>query len=113
MPAIDAGVNFIDTADVYGDGRSERLIGAAETRAAARHDLRCHQGRTAAAAADVGGLLSREPSVLDRAQPDATSRSRRSICCSSTARIRRSTTGPRSSVRWTTSSAMASCATTA
>jgi aryl-alcohol dehydrogenase-like predicted oxidoreductase len=24
--AIDAGVNFIDTADVYGDGRSERLI---------------------------------------------------------------------------------------
>ncbi len=25
--AIDNGVNFIDTADVYGDGRSERLIG--------------------------------------------------------------------------------------
>ncbi len=25
--AIDAGVNFIDTADVYGDGRSEKLIG--------------------------------------------------------------------------------------
>lgn len=24
--AIDAGVNFVDTADVYGDGRSERLI---------------------------------------------------------------------------------------
>ncbi|SRR5579862_3403840 len=24
--ALDAGVNFIDTADVYGDGRSERLI---------------------------------------------------------------------------------------
>jgi aryl-alcohol dehydrogenase-like predicted oxidoreductase len=24
--AIDAGVNFIDTADVYGMGRSERLI---------------------------------------------------------------------------------------
>src|SRR5690348_18135302 len=24
--AIDDGVNFIDTADVYGDGRSERLI---------------------------------------------------------------------------------------
>ena len=23
--AMDAGVNFIDTADVYGDGRSERL----------------------------------------------------------------------------------------
>ena len=25
--AVDAGVNFIDTADVYGDGRSEKLIG--------------------------------------------------------------------------------------
>lgn len=25
--AVDAGVSFIDTADVYGDGRSERLIG--------------------------------------------------------------------------------------
>src|SRR6266545_635091 len=24
--AIDAGVNFIDTADVYGDGRSEQLV---------------------------------------------------------------------------------------
>src|SRR5690606_22677720 len=24
--AIDSGVNFIDTADVYGDGRSERLV---------------------------------------------------------------------------------------
>ncbi len=26
--AVDAGVRFFDTADVYGDGRSERLIGA-------------------------------------------------------------------------------------
>jgi aryl-alcohol dehydrogenase-like predicted oxidoreductase len=25
--AVDCGVNFFDTADVYGDGRSERLIG--------------------------------------------------------------------------------------
>ena len=24
--AIDAGVNFVDTADVYGDGKSERLV---------------------------------------------------------------------------------------
>src|SRR5688572_23161225 len=24
--AIDSGVNFVDTADVYGDGRSERLV---------------------------------------------------------------------------------------
>ena len=26
--AVDAGVTFIDTADVYGDGRSEQVIGA-------------------------------------------------------------------------------------
>ena len=25
--ALDAGITFFDTADVYGDGRSERLIG--------------------------------------------------------------------------------------
>jgi aryl-alcohol dehydrogenase-like predicted oxidoreductase len=25
--AVDLGVNFIDTADIYGDGRSERLVG--------------------------------------------------------------------------------------
>src|SRR5258708_37390376 len=27
--ALDGGVNFIDTSDVYGDGRSEQLIGRA------------------------------------------------------------------------------------
>ena len=25
--SVDAGVNFLDTADVYGDGRSEQFIG--------------------------------------------------------------------------------------
>ena len=30
--AIDCGVNFFDTADVYGDGRSERLIGQLKKR---------------------------------------------------------------------------------
>ena len=25
--AVERGVNFIDTADVYGDGRSERIVG--------------------------------------------------------------------------------------
>src|SRR2546429_128489 len=27
--ALDSGVNFIDTADVYSEGESERLVGAA------------------------------------------------------------------------------------
>jgi aryl-alcohol dehydrogenase-like predicted oxidoreductase len=34
--ALDSGINFIDTADVYGDGRSERLIAQA---------LRNHSGK--------------------------------------------------------------------
>ena len=35
--AIDLGVNFIDTADVYGDGRSERLV--AEVRRRRREEI--------------------------------------------------------------------------
>jgi aryl-alcohol dehydrogenase-like predicted oxidoreductase len=27
MRALDLGVNFIDTANIYGDGRSEEIIG--------------------------------------------------------------------------------------
>ncbi len=27
--ALDAGVNFVDTADVYGEGRSEEIVGRA------------------------------------------------------------------------------------
>lgn len=35
--AVDCGVNFIDTADVYGDGRSERLI--AQLRKSAKSEI--------------------------------------------------------------------------
>ena len=35
--AIDSGVNFIDTADVYGDGRSERLV--AQLRKSRREEI--------------------------------------------------------------------------
>ena len=34
--ALEAGVTFFDTADVYGDGRSEQLVGAMRTRLAAQ-----------------------------------------------------------------------------
>jgi aryl-alcohol dehydrogenase-like predicted oxidoreductase len=46
--AIDSGVNFIDTADVYGDGRSERLVG--ELR-------RARQGETIYVATKAGRRL--------------------------------------------------------
>ncbi len=44
--ALDAGVTFIDTADVYGDGRSERLIAQAlRTRSGARPFVATKAGR--------------------------------------------------------------------
>ena len=45
--AVDLGVNFIDTADVYGDGRSERLDWATASRAFGTALCR-HQGGPAA-----------------------------------------------------------------
>jgi aryl-alcohol dehydrogenase-like predicted oxidoreductase len=40
--SIDLGLNFIDTALVYGEGHSERLVGTAHKRAL-RNDIRCHK----------------------------------------------------------------------
>ena len=41
--ALDVGVTFIDTADIYGDGESERTVGrVAQER---RRDDDCNQGR--------------------------------------------------------------------
>ena len=38
--AVDLGVNFFDTADVYGDGRSERLLAALSANARKRSSSR-------------------------------------------------------------------------
>jgi 1-deoxyxylulose-5-phosphate synthase len=37
--ALDAGINFIDTANVYNDGESERIVGAALERSGRRHEV--------------------------------------------------------------------------
>jgi aryl-alcohol dehydrogenase-like predicted oxidoreductase len=50
--AVDAGVTFIDTADVYGDGRSERLIG---------RFLREHPGSGLTVATKMGRRLPQDP----------------------------------------------------
>ncbi len=50
--AVESGVNFIDTADVYGDGRSERLVGAL---------LKDHPGLTVAT--KMGRRVPQEPSA--------------------------------------------------
>ena len=65
--ALDAGVNFFDTADVYGDGRSERLLAKLKKERTGEF-LHRHQGRTASARANTGGLQRRKPEHIHRAQ---------------------------------------------
>lgn len=50
--AVDAGVTFIDTADVYGDGRSEKLIG---------RFLRERPGHGLTVATKMGRRVAQEP----------------------------------------------------
>ncbi len=50
--AVDAGVTFLDTADVYGDGRSERLIG---------RFLREHPGHGLTVATKMGRRVPQTP----------------------------------------------------
>jgi aryl-alcohol dehydrogenase-like predicted oxidoreductase len=52
--AVEAGVTFIDTADVYGDGRSERLIG---------QFLRSHPSLAVTVATKMGRRVPQEPSA--------------------------------------------------
>ncbi|MCA0330587.1 MAG: aldo/keto reductase [Actinobacteria bacterium] len=50
--AVDAGVTFIDTADVYGDGRSERIIGGW---------LAAHPGSGVTVATKMGRRVEQRP----------------------------------------------------
>jgi aryl-alcohol dehydrogenase-like predicted oxidoreductase len=55
--AVDAGVTFLDTADVYGDGRSEQIIG---------RFLRQHEaGRGLTVATKMGRRVPQEPSAYN------------------------------------------------
>ena len=110
--AVDRGVNFFDTADVYGDGRSERLLGRLRkqrTRVAADRD----QGRTSTHAARGRGLHRVEPRGIRRSQPASARRPTRSISSNCTARPPTCTTDPRCSSRWTVSWRRARSVTTA
>ena len=61
--ALDAGVTFLDTADVYGDGRSERLIAEVLAERGGRHPF---------VATKAGRALS--PHVADAYTPEALAR---------------------------------------
>ena len=87
--ALDAGVTFIDTADVYGDGRSETIIGR-RAEGARRQAARSSRPRPAARLRQQvaeGYTKANLEGFIDR-QPQAISASTRSTSCSSTARRR-------------------------
>lgn len=44
--AVDAGVNFFDTANVYGAGHSERVLGQALSGKRSSYDIRTTDSRT-------------------------------------------------------------------
>jgi hypothetical protein len=54
--ALDRGINFLDTADVYGDGHNERLM-ARVLKARRQGCGRCHQVRFRGRRARSGGCL--------------------------------------------------------
>ena len=108
--AIDHGVNFIDTADVYGMGRSERLIA----------QLKRDRKEEIVVATKAGRRLPKQ-TVDGYSEKNLTASSRTafaispptvSTCCNSTARPPTSTTIPKSSASSTAWWKPASCATT-
>ena len=86
--SVDHGVTLFDTADVYGDGRSESLIGRfLAERPGHGITVATKMGRRMRAGA--GELHARELPRVDRALARATSASTPSTSCSCTARRRR------------------------
>ncbi len=65
--ALDAGMTFIDTADVYGDGRSERIIGAVlKERGGARPFVATKAGRRSNPHVPEGYTFSNLQGFVDR-----------------------------------------------
>ena len=110
--AIDSGVNFIDTADVYGDGRSERLVARLK---------RERQGEQIWVATKAGRQLPAQTSKATRARtsPAWVDRSLENLETDAIDLLQLHCPPPSvydrtmCSASWTTSSPPASCATTA
>ena len=88
---LDAGGNFLDTADMYGVGRNEELVGRAirdrRRRGRPRHQVR-QRARTQRRIPRREGRPAIRPRVLRR-QPEAPRRWTRSTCITSTGSIPR------------------------
>ena len=67
--AIDSGVNFIDTADVYGDGRSERLVARLRRERPRETIWVATKAGRRLPAQTLRRLLARESDRVGRAQP--------------------------------------------
>ncbi len=84
--ALDAGMTFIDTADVYGDGRSEKIIADVLDSARRRTADGRDQGRSAAQSACCRRLHQGQSRRLHRSQPEEPRASTASTSCNCTAR---------------------------
>ena len=103
--ALDTGVDFFDTADVYGDGRSEQYLARLRRERPGEPFLVATKAGRRLPAADGGGLQRGQPPLLGGAQPAQPGGRTASTCCSCTARRRPSTTSPPCSRPSTASSA--------
>ena len=110
--ALDRGVNFFDTADVYGDGRSERLLARLRKERKEPFYITTKAGRRLPKQT-VEGYNKKNITLVRRPQPARTCRPTRSTSCRSTARRRTRSITPRCSSCSTTSSRRARSASTA
>ncbi len=112
--ALDLGVNFLDTADIYGPFTNERLVGRAirdrRDEVVARHEVRqrAQRGRRVPRHQRPARVRARRPAT----RRCSGSASTRSTSTTSTASIRRRRSR-RPSARWPSSSRPARCATSA
>ena len=86
--ALDGGVNFFDTADVYGDGRSERLLARLKKERKEKFYIATKAGRRLQSA-HGRRLQPRQPHRVCRAQPEKSGHGGRLTCCNCIARRRK------------------------
>ena len=109
--AVDLGVNFFNTADVYGDGRSERLLAQLRCECTEEIIIATKAGRRLDPHVTSGYTAENLTAFVERSLK--TWKYKHWTWCNCTALRRRSTTGRRSSRRLIISSDKAKSATTA
>ena len=77
--AVDLGVNFIDTADVYGDGRSERLVSELRRRRSEKIYVATKAGRRLNPHTNEGYNRENLTAFVERSLKNLGDRSNRSV----------------------------------